>query len=229
MCKQYISNPGEYDPDSSPEAWEFYKSANKVYLESLENQNLGKYCTKRYSRLFVVDNSGCRISGDVVFNFEKLKGKITKDSGPDYERLIRYNLPENRYAYRNLSLFPMEGKLQLWKGGNLDRIDVFISELYSYYNCSENKKMDHIFMKYNLGIGKGHTTITNKQILKSFLDSMGNGEEGFFNYCDKIYLMDKDLAKRMVESGRHSSINTTEKLIEYMDLAKEFWNRKKFD
>ncbi len=217
----------KYDLDSMDEAWLFYQT----YYKCLKNKKLYE-TTGNLKRKYVILENGIKIGGDVIFNFKNPYYETLLVNKPEeLKRLREYKSEEKHYSFCNLSVFPITGKLQNYKGkkGNDDRLDVFLLNLYNYYSCED--KASHPFMTYNLGEGKGKVSKANKDLLKNFLDSFspdGNAEDKFIDYCKKIYWIDNNFALELKDNGKNE-IDSPDRIVEYMNLAKKFWDiRKKY-
>ena len=215
----------QYDLDSMDEAWHFYKT----YYKCLKNKELYE-TAGNLKRKYVILESGIKIGGDVIFNFRNPYYETLLAKNPEeLKRLREYKSEKKHYSFCNLSVFPITGKLQNYKGkkGNDDRLDVFLLNLFDYYSSED--KYAHPFMLYNLGRGKGCVSKENKELLKDFLDSFspdGDAKEKFEDYCEKIYWIDKDFASKLKDNGK-IAINSPDKIVNYMDLAEEFWDKRK--
>ncbi len=212
-----------YEADSSPQAWKFYTYIYKtVFEEDALNQTREKTTKSGLKRIYATKCMGIDISGDVIFNFKNYPEFNILNKDPDgKKRLALYNKKEFHYSYCNISLFPSTGKLQSVKGFRFhDRIDKFLNELRLFYDNPDNEK--HPFYTYSKSISN-----QNMDLLKNFLISIGGnkGSERFNNYCKKMYLIDEILANKLADNGKEK-IDNLEKAIEYMDLAKEFWETR---
>lgn len=112
----------------------------------------------------------------------------------------------------NISLMPQTGNLQSVKQGiGNDRIDTFIWAIDEYYNGNSNLLINH-------------SSYENIEPLRTYLNIFGSNR-GIYNYCKTIYHIDESLVDRMIASGKQA-IDTSDRIIDFMDLAVEFWQQK---
>lgn len=148
------------------------------------------------------------------------------------------------HSLLNFSLMQSMGKLQGFKGEGLcltpekaykdrkpkdyeynDRLDTFVYYLDAYYKV-ENKEESEIVKRQR---ARGLYT-ENVNALIGYLDTFSEGIESpsrvIYNYCEKIYFIeDKAFIDKLIESGSER-IDSIDKLMKYMKLAKEFWQKK---
>lgn len=121
-------------------------------------------------------------------------------------------LKDLTYSIVNISLMPQTGNLQSVKQGTgNDRIDTFIWAVDQYY-------------KGNSSLLINYSSYQNISPLKSYLNIF-SGNKGVYNYCKTIYHINESLVDKMIDSGKQA-IDTLDKVINFMDLAFEFWCQK---
>ena len=240
-----------FDPDSSPASWEHYKICYKDTFKDTYNIQSPQFFERRKSdgmyeikprrcknRLYALKNEKLnekemgayeaveRLSGDTDFNFneykskgeEKNKGISSLLSNLDYEGKEKLKkCREKQNTLVNFSLMQSMGNMQRVKSEGLkcewfDRLDTLIYFLDCYYRGDPNNK-DKIF--------SGSACRDNKIALEEYLKSFS----GINDYCKKIYFIDEDLVKELINNGS-KPINTVEDISKYMDLALEFWKQK---
>lgn len=213
----------EYDVTAA--AWEIYK---KLYSTNIDNliDNL-KIIPK--GRPFITttfkyngkESSSLDFSGETDFNFGDTKiwglgrshydhfKKILEAEKHSKNIEILNKCRKFHHSELNISLMPKTGNLQsVKKGIGNDRLDVFICCLNEYYLQRNN----FIF---------NYSSFENLPLLKSFLDLFHN----VYEYCDAIYHIDTNLTHDLILSGGRS-LNSLDRVIEYMKLANTFWAQK---
>lgn len=240
-----------FDPDSSPASWEHYKICYKDTFKDIYNIQSpqffsyfkGKYVDiplEYYNRLYALNvgakrkkekwysiyQAESRVSGETDFNFNEYKyGKFLnilfnelKNNKEEFEKQKAEldKCSKMHHTLLNFSLMQTMGGMQQVKsrglGDRFDRPDTLIYLLDCYYRKDEKNK-DKFF--------SGRASAANKQALRDYLDSFTD----VYDYCKKIYFIDEDLVKKLINNGS-KPINTVEDISKYMDLALEFWKQK---
>lgn len=226
----------EYDQDASQETWnecykKIYKASNWAFWGMFNYENLKRTYTKvrRFYALLAINEKypefneypAFKMSGDTDFNFgsnkkrnqkyEKFKKLLEDDLLINDSKCYLSKLEEcnNRnYKLENFSFMPMTGSLQLIKQNcDNDRLDVFIYTLNKYY---ETGILDHARKR-------------NKDALETYLKLF----DDIYDYCSKIYMINsKDFVDKIILQG-NEPINCAARVVEYIELAEEFWNIKK--
>ena len=225
-----------YDCDSSPAAWEYFKSVydsdnwkllNEFDLDNTKTYNElygTKYKENKYKRLLSPIKSNSEyakegilwkrftIGGDTDFNFNGMKCRMFENLLSDDREAISMlaTCRENHHKLFNFSLMPATGSLNNYKGKNrYDRFDVLIKDLNDFFNS----------ISCNVLCEAGQNT----QPLKNFLNTF----DDIYDYCKKIYFLhDKAYIDNLIENGR-ATIETNSDVINYMNLALKFWDLKK--
>lgn len=283
--QKWNGNKIHFEPDSSPMAWEYYKSVyggkfmgykincpeyfNNVFSDNqqvrkeFEDKGIKSGCCdgsvwKNYVMLNINKNNrlyalkdeelkGCecnniefyeaigRLSGDTDFNFKKVKfleySSLLFNGCKNKEEFLKsmsklYECYEMHHTLLNFSLMQTMGNLQHFKsmglyGDKLDRLDSFVFYL-NYYYGTDNKETSKLVKYLNENVHE-----ENKRILLEYLDSFGDIDK----YCSNVYFAGvsneetKKIRKKLVKQGK-VNINSAERVIEYMELANEFWNFK---
>ena len=112
---------------------------------------------------------------------------------------------------------------------SLDRLDTFVFYLNDYYNMAKEKRDESLLIERQKSRKVGKNTISRENMgtLVKYLNSFDNIE----NYCDKIYFLkkeektNKDFIQRLIQSGE-KELCSIDDVVEYMELAIEFWKRK---
>lgn len=193
-----------------------------------------------------------RLSGECDFNFNEKKYPMFRkllirdmQNDPDALRDAIMQLDECAQMHHtlvNFSLMPVMGDLQGFKGqkkfesleeGAFDRFDSHIVALNCFFKEDYKKES---WSKCNSEIfqwlGK-RTDMSpqNKNILLYYLNSFGgkektDGKNAMLDYCKNIYFIDdEDFINRLVEAGK-KPINKGNEVVNYMNLAKEYWKKK---
>ena len=141
----------------------------------------------------------------------------------------------------NFSLMPTTGGLNNIKGNGLDRIDVFLNKLKNIYDDLKEldesgiKKSDieefenYIHIQKQGKIGKIDVSTKTKKALIHFLWCIGS----FENYCKIFYQLDYEenednLVQKLLDNAeKYESIENSDQLVKYMELAVEYWEKQK--
>ena len=171
--------------------------------------------------------------GDCDFNFnDKKKSKFKKIANESEELTKQLQFCcSKHYSYENLSIMPATGGLNILKGRlyldcnsnticlakeeffeptAYDRLDTFVCCLNNFY--TNDDKLVLQADKYGV----------NKKCLENFLLTFAD----IYDYCHKIYFIDRGLVDLLIENGT-KPIETPEALGKYMELANLFWEQKK--
>lgn len=256
----------DFDPDSSPKAWEYYLIHYKDLFQKQEELNTylkplfsddkttvafwiqkpkAKY--KRICGTFNYTNPNNKLeltssplkvkknigfAGDCCFNFNtnkknKLNSIINKDNTVKIKKSLLTEILQScylmHYSPLNFALMPINGGMNNIKGDGrihgLDRFDILISSLNLYYRTK------HIHPTAIKIIAEFEGSYNS---LVPFLNSIGS----FKSYCDFFYpeltsksTKDKKLLNALIKSGQ-KPIDSTERVIEYIELAIRFWEAK---
>ena len=218
-----------------------YNKENKMY-ENIPLQNC-------FNRLNVtVDNpptkninnitfyyAVLRISGDTDFNFKEDENKCS-NKYDRYLQLLRSSYAgeelsthiktlnyckDMHYTLLNFSLIQVIGNMQGAKSKGfhndwLDRLDSFVYMLDVYYHTKVEERINSFIIQ--------NSSACNQHQLMSFLNEFADSIE---DYCKKSYFIDKEMVKKLIDSG-NKRIDSGKRLVEYMNLAIEFWQHKKF-
>lgn len=241
--QKYKNKYYEFDIDSSPEVYELYK---KIYQEdlgySIDNPKFFNYMdngcytdaplSNQSTRLYALPKSikavghitiknieynvyraTERLSGDCFFNFNFKKTPILNDiSGIDKEKLK--TCASMHYSIYNMVLLQTMGNMQKrkqegLKNEQLDRGDTFLYLLNKFY-CESS---DEILSASSGG---------NKSSLRDYLDNFKN----VYEYSRvMLQIEDKAFIDKMIENG--SKKLDSSNVNEYLDIAIEFWERRK--
>ena len=179
-----------------------------------------------------LDNDEFDCNADALSLYKAVYGNKIKGnskSGLCYENLIKgtseeketskhlWNMMNNlTYHPNNISIMPVTGGLNNTKKsvGN-DRLDVFLLALKLYYQ-------ENGYPSLLLSSGKQSLVYwSDINVLKEYLDSF----DGLYDYCDKVYHINKELVDLLCESGR-TPIDSAARVVDYIRLALEFWRQK---
>lgn len=219
---QYFTH---YDRDEN--AWELYKS---IYGEKL-------LVAKEKNELKYDNESSIEVSGDCCFNFNikkyryleniiltgiideftKNKLEVLKLSDEPYREYLLKKLQfckKFHHSPYNISLMPKTGKLNNKKQQIAnDRFDSFLWSLELLYAGN-----DALILT-----GDDNVVVDNRNELKKCLLSF----KSVYDYCDFFYKgLDKKLIDKIIASGK-CAINTPMRVHEYLNLAYEFWDKRK--
>lgn len=207
--------------DTSDLAWVLYKIFYGGY-NKVECKN-----GRRYIEINI-DNKIINMSGDTDYNFgsgwshsirNKYENYLSGISPEDNKLLYKTQLQSCENLYKsilNISLMPQTGNLQsVKKGIGNDRLDTFIWALNSYYIGETSLLFNH---------SSFHNTLYLKEYLEFFRTD--KKDEDIYNYCLKIYgIKNYKLVDELIKFGKEA-IDSSEKVIAYMNLAYRFWCQK---
>ncbi len=206
---------------------------NIYYSNQIKSEKNRLFAMHNGTEYFIKNDVKCckparRLGGECDFNFnnDKEKGEYNKykifcdiikndgaASSQEKERAIEQlkRCKEMHHTLLNFSLIEGMGDMQGFKGTNrFDRLDAFVCKLDRYFSGLSN---DVIFAASG----------PNKNYLISYLNSFTD----IYDYCNEIYFIDdKDFIDKIIEEGQ-MPIETCKDVVRYMNLAEEFWARKK--
>ncbi|MCJ0544033.1 hypothetical protein MMJ53_07335 [Enterococcus cecorum] len=234
----------EFDPDSSPEAWDYFK----VFSGEIKDLNLN-------SKRLIWKSETIDIAGDCSFNFNNNKMKSFKEMMESFEEIKLEDLQKKlkvcqkmHHNLLNFDLIPVTGGMNNLKGNlkyvqenkilvhdlgrpseNMhDRLDTFVTFIdYSLKKRNELKQNIPYTKEIIKDTGKflSNSIFTtslkgeNFEVLYDFMDNY----ENVYTYCKKFYNIDSiSFIDRLVKSGK-KPINNAESLNNYMDLAIDYW------
>lgn len=248
-----INNNENEEIDSSRETWKYYK---QIYTEKhwrlikefdLENivtyeerngkpqREIKRYLSYIKPESLYVNKFGLKFSlgGECDFNFNENKKKQFKElfQGNYLTKELEEQLEQccsMHHDKLNFSVMPTTGGMNNFKGGvyfdgskikftkNIwhktayDRLDTFVY-------C-----LNELFIHKNEFV-ISYSTQCNKSCVLEYLNTFSD----IYDYCKKIYFIDKkDFVERLIENGS-KPINNSFDLKRYMDFAIEYWEIKK--
>ncbi len=223
----------EYDPDSSPEAFEHYKRVyvpefcspmDKFDWSNIDTRNhlLNENYENTFERLYIkIKNDamglgdGFLLGGETDFNFNEKKFAYfmqilqqEKARHKDFEKL--QFCQKNYHSVVNFSLMPATGAMGNFKGSKtFDRLDTFICSLNEFYTDGNYQVLSE---------AKGK----NKEYLLNYLNLF----DDIYDYCRKIYFIEeREFVDRIITNGQ-KPLESREDVVRYMNLAIDYWNRK---
>ena len=128
----------------------------------------------------------------------------------------------------NFSLMLVPGELNNVKGYSRDRMDRFIWLLKEYFEERDQNKDNRCYDTYGhklfskaKGINyKGDKTC--QEVIYEYLSLFSD----VYEYCKIIYKMDKEMVNRFLKSGKKADFKTGEDVVDYMQLAEDYWENK---
>lgn len=243
----------EYDPDSSPLAWTYYLNTytnaflkkydfNEFFIEKDDKRTVTfwiedfrpqykRICgTFKYdafkleltnSLLDIKEKHNIGIAGDCCFNFnEKKVGLFATLLCNETVTTVRNNIMdlvfsfhEMHYSPLNLALMPINGGLNKFKGyDKFDRLSFLLYRINEFYNNNSIQ----IF-----SAGKGEPM----DALNDFLSEFKKNKE--IKYHTIFYPeINEELYNRLLENGKKETLKNTQDVIEYLELAIDFWTAK---
>ena len=229
----------EFDPDSSPEAWDYFK----VFSSEIKDLNLN-------SKRLIWKSETIDIAGDCSFNFNDNKmERFEEIKLEDFQKRKLAVCQKMHHNLLNFDLIPVTGGMNNLKG-NLkydqenkilvhdlgkppqkkmhDRLDTFVTFIdYSLKKRNEIKQNIPYTKEIIKDTGKflSNSIFTtslkgeNFEVLYDFMDNY----ENVYTYCKEFYNIDsKSFIDTLVESGK-KPIKNAKSLNDYMDLAIDYW------
>lgn len=244
LCKKFF---GTYDPDSSPIAWKYYAKTHtnlnikKNSPKCLWCENERYYITFSYQQKFennliptgydLKPGKNIGIGGDCCFNFnadkrEKFLKILKQDKNDKLDKAIAEILNLCLLMHHspfNFALIPKNGGMNNIKGDGayygMDRFDLFISTLNLYYKIkNDNPCAIKLIAEFE---GSYNSLVP---FLKS-IDTFKNYCKLFYPELLSVFAEEKNLLNRLKELGK-KSINSTERIVQYIELAIDFWEAK---
>lgn len=236
MYYEFLSNVEEEDKNLLFE--KRFGKKNKFWLSGKAYKRVvGTFCyfeNKDYIWPYKLDSCWLKegknigIAGDCTFNFNEKKvshfwNVIEKDDNKENQQIKEILLlcSSMHHSPFNFSLMPTTGGLNNIKGRNaLDRIDVFLNTLKNIYEkIKKNEEIEEI-----------NVTKTTGRALIHFLKCIGS----FENYCKIFYQLDyeegnkENLVQKLLDNAEeYKSIENSDQLVKYMELAVEYWEKQK--
>ena len=228
-------NNSEIVYDDDQDTWD------NIYIIAYNNKIIvgEKFVIKEYAyskdrKRYVVQDKDKKleISGETDFNFSLKVGLYRQSKYDTYKKILESIDDQKRqrealelldcceqatHEPENYSLMLCNGSMQTMKGSlDMDRIDVFLYLLDSYY-----KKENELILS--------HCVFNEQNNLRNYLNMFtckANSKDSIYVYCNEIYhISDKELIDDMIKSGR-TSIKSPDRVVEYMKLAVRFWKAK---
>lgn len=223
----------EYDPDSSPKAFEHYKSVYTFdhcplmdefdWLNvNTRNHLLNENYENAFERLYIKIKNNTMglgdsflLGGETDFNFNEQKFfylmqilRQEKVRHKDFEKLQFCN--KNYHSVVNFSLMPATGAMGNFKGSEkFDRLDCFICSLNEFYTNGNYQVLSE---------AKGK----NREYLLNYLSLF----DDIYDYCRKIYFIEeREFVDRIITNGQ-KPLESREDVVRYMNLATAYWDVK---
>ena len=244
----------DFEPDSSPVAWDHFKT---YYKDVCFSEKVQIKHSRLTSNAFV-NGIAYEIAGDCSFNFNckkvcSLKSIINDDldiSDDDKKQLneLLEKCNEKHHTLLNFDLMPVTGGMNTIKGnlkykaekilihdvgrvpnnGLLDRLDTFICFLDESY-----KSLDSFIKSKNMdlrAIGEFFSnsvfTISMKSENFTILYDLLKEYGDIYEYCKSFYTIhDSKFVEKLIENGK-KPMKTAKDVENYMNLANEFWKEK---
>ncbi|MGN9066133.1 hypothetical protein [Ligilactobacillus agilis] len=248
---QVSDKEGEFDPDSSPEAWDYFK----VFSGAIEKSNWnGKRLIWERETIDIAGDCSFNFNGTKMESFEEIlqKPKLEVCPKTKLEVCPKLKLKVCQKMHHNLlnfDLMPVTGGMNNLKG-NLkygqenkilvhdlgkppkqkmhDRLDTFVT----FIDYSLKKRNE---LKQNIPYTKEIIKDTGKFLSNSIFTTSLKGEnfgvlydfmdnyENVYTYCKEFYNIDSiSFIDRLVASGK-KPIEDIKSLNDYMDLAIDYW------
>lgn len=187
------------------------------------------------------DRGILRIAGETDINFKKDSGnkkyayykqriEKSKFSCEEKEKhLCKLAWCERRFhSLENFSLMLVPGELNNVKGYSRDRMDRFIWLLKGYFDERDHNKDNSVYDQFEHKLfskAKGNNYKGDKtcqEVIYEYLSLFSD----VYEYCKIIYKMDKEMVERFLESGEKADFKAGEDVVEYMQLAEDYWKSK---
>lgn len=215
------------------------ETKSPYYYNNNRSRICGNFSYEKDKKLELLDDNDRQINqsigfaGDCCFNFnsnkiEKFHKIIPADTENKLSKLLNITM-KMHHSPLNFALMPINGGMNIIKGESiwgLDRFDTFIAALYLYFSNKQNPVSIKLIAIFE----------TSQDTLLSFLKNFNT----FDDYCKYFYpelSEDKELCNRLIESGKQpikqfdengklDVKKTTNRLLEYIELAIDFWEAK---
>lgn len=130
----------------------------------------------------------------------------------------------------NFSLMLVPGELNNVKGNSRDRMDRFIWLLDGYFKERNRYKDYSGYDKYGHKLlskakGKNYREEYQKTCLEVIYEYLLLFDN-VYDYCKKIYKMDEVVVKLFLKAGEKEDFKTGGDVVEYMQLAEDYWKNK---
>lgn len=238
--QSFKGEEGVFDPDSSPEAWDYFK----VFSGEIKDLNWN-------GKRLIWERKTIDIAGDCSFNFNDKKMESFKNKMESFEEMKLEDLQKKlevcqkmHHNLLNFDLIPVTGGMNNLKGNlkygqenkilvhdlgrpseNMhDRLDTFVTFI-DYSLKKRNELKQNIPCIKEIGEFFSNSIFTtslkgeNFGVLYDFMDNY----ENVYTYCKKFYNIDsKSFIDKLVASGK-KPIKDAESLNDYMDLAIDYW------
>lgn len=174
----------------------FKSNKRRLFKKIIRNSKLDK---KNEEKLIEkLDKCGLMHHNKLNLSIMLTTGGMNNLKGNTYfdEGTIKYNNDKNNKVLKNISY---------------DRLDTFIYCLNDFF---ETKGKNDFILKAS--------SERNKPYLQAYLNDKFND---VYDYCNKIYFIDKEFVDELIENGE-KSIKNYKDLNRYMDLAMKYWKIK---
>ncbi len=249
--QKWNNEPICFDPDSSPEAWDFCRAVYKgispfdeyelddlVFYTTVKD-DISLYCSHPLpdhpNRLFALKKgtekdvkngiryfkASERLSGDTVFNF---KSNIYDELLKNDEEAMSQleNCRKTHHTLVNFSLMQSMGELQQFKKNGL-----WLKNENKYEGLDRFDSFLYLMNKYyiyNNNSSLGRYISYKKENGKALSDYL-NKFKDIYDYCGKTYFIDEELVNELIENGGNTmNDDVAEK---YIGLAEKFWKKRK--
>ncbi|WP_208559154.1 hypothetical protein [Marinilactibacillus kalidii] len=243
----------EFDPDSSPEAWSFFK---KIYTEDqlpfiseFDTEKLKLTKNNEARRLAIGLKPGSylaeegkfwpkfRIAGDCDFNFDEKKVEQFESILKNSENIkLLSDCAEMHHTVLNFSFMPITGRMNNLKGSlhAFGKKEIHILPGKSYDRLDTFiAALKNYYCKESKESKESKDCIKDDIVLKfagkneeplvSYLDKFNN----VYEYCSRIYFIkDTEFVDKLIESG-NQPLSSEENIKEYMDNAMSYWRIRK--
>lgn len=202
-------------------------------IEELWNSEEVKKLQENYIKYLVteerldgedIDKDRCSYAWKNLYK-EHYENLIKNDSDFDEEKKDLYLeilefCNQMNYTLHNFGLMPVDGNLQIFKENvcNMDRVDMFIYWIDSYFTRKDDKLFSRIMSTYRDEEQRKNDKNEKKKTLELFLAKFQN----VYNYCKEMYLISEDFVERLLDSGKEE-IKCGKDVVRYMELAIEYW------
>lgn len=250
----YVEIENEYEPDSSPIAWKYYKimygdmiDEGQGISSAIRIQGLFNYKKKSIEQETYGDLELGKIAlaGDCVFNFneKKVKGfkKLLNAEKKDHDLQNKLRLCEKmHHSPYNFSLMPVTGGMNNQKRSlsGYDRPDVLLYAISKFYEKDMTELTEKTTENYDRLIElQGELQIIQHRGITDlcayhFLATIGSFENyvRIFYHLDYDNPIDQSLIEAMLTMGQQP-IDNPKALEAYMNLAIAYWKiqRSKYE
>lgn len=215
----------------------FSKGTHKALPYHKSNSRISVYLNTDRTIIIKHNDNDIEVSGDCCFNFNVTKvktfKKIIEESENEYAKSLLNIATKMHHSPFNFALMPINGGMNKIKGDGehgLDRFDLFISALDLFFENKENPVSIKLIAEYETSYDSLITFLNNFKKLDNYCELFYPELLSEFSKSKKILERLKNSGKKPIKIyGNNGKIDieaTINRIIEYIELAIDFWKAK---